>query len=99
MRWETRNSWSTHLRLAAWSKKSYSYNDRKASLSFNKMRKKQTEETVIASQQQQIADRREQDRIRREEELRQAKENSVSMEQYLADHPDSNLRKFSTKEN
>ena len=63
------------------------------------MRKKQTEEASIASQQQQIADRREQDRIRREEELRQAKENSVSMEQYLADHPDSNLRKFSTKEN
>ena len=97
MRWETKRTWGTHLRLAGWSKKQYSYNDRMASSRYSKFKKKQTEETAATSKQQIVA-HREQETIRREEELQQAKENSVSLEQYLAEHPESNLKMFSNSQ-
>ena len=99
MLWETKKSWNTCFRLAVWAKKSYYFEDKTASSRYNKTKEKLAKEAAISSRQQQISAYREQDSIRREEELRQAKESSVSLEQYLANHPDSNLRMFSKGEN
>ena len=94
MLWQSKRSWDICLRLASWAKKSYSYNDRMAASRYGRMKKKQAEDAATSSRQQQIATAREQQNARLEEEVQQAKENSISQEEYLAQNPNSNLKKF-----
>ena len=104
MLWETKRSWNTCLRLARWAKKSYYFDNRTAASRYNRMKRKQAQETAAveqqrtaSEQQRAIAAEREQETARREEELQQAKANSITMEQFLAEHPDSNLKMFGKK--
>ena len=94
MKWQSRKAWNTYMRLAAWARKSYTFTDRMAASRYGWMKKKQDEDAATSSRQQQIATAREQQNARLEEEVQQAKENSISLEEYLAQNPNSNLKKF-----
>ena len=94
MLWETKKSWNTRLRLAAWSKRSYNVNDEVAAIRLRKAKKKQAEEMNAAEQQQTVAAIREQADARREQEQEQSKENQMLTDEYLAKNPDGILAKI-----
>ena len=94
MLWEMEKSWNTGYRLARWTNNHISADNTSASIRLRKTKKrageeaKVTEQQVAAARQRMIADEK------REQETAEAKKNAVSMEDYLKEHPDSNLRKF-----
>ena len=94
MRWEIQKSWNTSYRLAAWSKKSYDKDDKAAALRLNRAKQKSATKSEATEQQVAIARERMIENERREQETAEAKKNAVSMEDYLKEHPDSNLRMF-----
>jgi len=93
MLWETKKSWNMRLRLKAWSKKSYQLDDKAAALRLERAKgKKSAKAAVNTSEQKAIAAEREAADAQREEATAKAKADSITMEEYLKNNPDSILR-------
>jgi hypothetical protein len=93
MLWETKKSWNMRLRLKAWSKKSYQLDDKAAALRLERAKgKKSASAAVNTSEQKAIAAEREAADAQREEATAKAKADSITMEEYLKNNPDSILR-------
>ena len=94
MRWEQEEGWTTGYRLAAWKRRSFNSNDQVASIRLTKAKAGKKKEAKVNEQQVAIARQRMIADEKREQETDEAKKNSVSMEEWLQQHPDSNLRMF-----
>ena len=93
MLWETKKSWNMRLRLKAWSKKSYQLDDKAAALRLERAKgKKSAKAAVSISEQQAAAAEREAADAQREAATAKAKAESITMEEYLKNNPDSILR-------
>ena len=93
MLWETKKSWNMRLRLKAWSKKSYQLDDKAAALRLERAKgKKSAKAAVSTSEQKAIAAEREAADAQREEATAKAKAESITMEEYLKNNPNSILR-------
>ena len=93
MLWETKKSWNMRLRLKAWSKKSYQLDDKAAALRLERAKgKKFAKAAVNTSEQKAAAAEREAADAQREEATAKAKAESITMEEYLKNNPDSILR-------
>ena len=99
MLWETRKSWNTRLRLAAWSRKGYEAADKTAALRLQRLQNKGNPASAADSAEQRaLAAEREAADARRERELAESRKNSISLEEYVRTHPDSQLaRQFCKK--
>ena len=78
MLWETKKSWSMKLRLKAWSKKSFEFDDKAAALRLERAKAKATpkQPTIDAAE-------REEANARLEREIAERKAGAVSYEEYL----------------
>lgn len=94
MLWETLPSWNTKFRMARWMNNQYTSAITAAGIRLRKTKKRAVEETKVTEQQVAAARQRMIADEKREQETAEAKANSVSLEDYLKEHPDSNLRKF-----
>ena len=93
MLWETKKSWNMRLRLKAWSKKSYQLDDKAAALRLERAKgKKSAKAAVSTSEQKQQAAEREAADAKREADTAKAKAESVTLEDYLKNNPNSILR-------
>jgi len=93
MLWETKKSWNMRLRLKAWSKKSYQLDDKAAALRLERAKGKKTAKAAVnTSEQKAIAAEREAADAQREEATAKAKADSITMEEYLKNNPNSILR-------
>ena len=93
MRWEIQKSWNTTFRLAAWSKKSFEFEDKTAALKLERAKGKKSAKAAVSTQEQQaIAAEREAADVQREEATAKAKAESVTLEDYLKNNPNSILR-------
>ena len=91
MLWETKKSWNTKFRLAAWSKRSFEVNDQAANIRLQKAKSGGKQQAVSTAEQQAIAVKREQDNAKREEEMEQSKQNQMLTDEYLAKNPNGFL--------
>ena len=93
MLWETKKSWNMRLRLKAWSKKSYQLDDKAAALRLERVKGRKSAKAAVSTQEQQaIAAEREAADAKREEATAKAKAESVTLEDYLKNNPNSILR-------
>ena len=93
MRWEIQNSWNTSYRLAAWSKRSFEFDAKTSALKLERTKgKKSAKASVSISEQQAAAAEREAADAQREEATAKAKAESITMEDYLKNNPNSILR-------
>ena len=93
MLWETKKSWNMRLRLKAWSKKSYQLDDKAAALRLERAKGKKSAKAVVStSEQKAAAAEREAADAQREAATAKAKADSITMEEYLKNNPDSILR-------
>ena len=93
MRWEIQKSWNTTFRLAAWSKKSFEFDAKTAALKLERAKgKKSAKAAVSTSEQKQQAAEREAADAKREADTAKAKAESVTLEDYLKNNPNSILR-------
>ena len=83
MLWETKKSWNTKFRLAAWSKRSFEVNDQAANIRLQKAKNGGKLQTTNTAEQQAIAAKREQDNAKLEQEIEERKAGAVSHEEYL----------------
>ena len=84
MLWETRKSWNTNLRLAAWARKGYEKADKAAALRLERVKgKKSAPQAVNTQELQAIAAERAADNERLEQEIAARKQGAVSYEEYL----------------
>ena len=85
MLWETQKSWSMKLRLKAWSKKSFEFDDKAAALRLERAKAKSApkQQTANTAEQQAMAAKREQDNAKLEQEIAERKQGAVSYEEYL----------------
>ncbi len=83
MLWETKKSWNTKFRLAAWSKRSFEVNDQAANIRLQMAKNGGKLQTVNTAEQQAIAAKREQDNAKLEQEIEERKAGAVSHEEYL----------------
>ena len=104
MRFEGKRYWDLESRLERWMNTSYSSDNTAAEIRLNRTRKRQAKEStnsdqqqVIASQQQAIAAEREAENRQREQALEQSRQNSISLEEYAKQNPDSQLAKMLSK--
>ena len=79
MLWETKKSWSMKLRLKAWSKKSFEFDDKAAALRLERAKAKSTqkEPSLLCTAE------REEANARLEREIAERKQGAVSYEEYL----------------
>lgn len=85
MLWETKKSWSTKLRLLAWSKRKFQKDDEAAELHLQQVKnRKSRQPTVDTVQQQAIIREREEANARLERQIAERKKGAVSREEYLA---------------
>ena len=93
MLWETKKSWNMRLRLKAWSKKSYQLDDKAAALRLERAKGKKSAKAAVSTQElQAIAAEREAADAKREADTAKAKAESVTLEDYLKNNPNSILR-------
>ena len=78
MLWETKKSWSMKLRLKAWSKKSFEFDDKAAALRLERAKGK-----AMPKQPTFDAAEREEANARLEREITERKAGAVSYEEYL----------------
>ena len=98
MLWETKKSWNTKFRLAAWSRRSFEVNDQAANIRLQKAKNGATKPAADSAEQRAAAAEREEADARREAELAESRKNSISLEEYAKTHPDSQLaRQFCKK--
>ena len=84
MLWETKKSWNTKFRLAAWARKGYEKADNAAAIRLERAKgKKTTPQTANTAEQQAIAAKREADNAKLEQEIEERKAGAVSHEEYL----------------
>ena len=83
MLWETKKSWSMRLRLKAWSKKCFEFEDKAAALRLERVKGKGRVLSDSVAEQQAIATKRAQDNARLEREIAERKAGAVSYEEYL----------------
>ena len=85
MLWETKKSWSTNLRLLAWSKRKFQKDDEAAEFHLQQVKnRKSRQPTVDTVQQQAIIREREEANARLERQIAERKKGAVSREEYLA---------------
>lgn len=94
MRKEYRRGFKVAYWLKKWSLTSFNSNDEAADIRLTKAKAGKKKEAKVNEQQVAIARERMIENERREQETAEAKKNAVSMEDYLKEHPDSNLRMF-----
>ena len=96
MRWEIQNSWNTSYRLAAWSKRSFEFDAKTSALKLERTKgKKAAAGRVLggsSAEEQALAAEREAADAQREEATAKAKAESITMEDYLKNNPNSILR-------
>ena len=94
MRWEIQNSWNTSYRLAAWSKRSFEFDAKTSALKLERTTKgkKTAQAAVNTFEQKAAAAEREAADAQREEATAKAKAESITMEDYLKNNPNSILR-------
>ena len=93
MRWEIQKSWNTTFRLAAWSKRSFELDAKASAMELERTKgKKSAKAAVNTSEQKAAAAEREAADAQREAATAKAKADSITMEEYLKNNPDSILR-------
>ena len=96
MKWEAekaRRSFDIKCRLGIWSKRSYETDDKAADIHLERVKgKKSASAAVNTSEQKVIAAEREAADAQREEATAKAKADSITMEEYLKNNPNSILR-------
>ena len=97
MRFECQKYWNLEKRLARWAKNHFSADNEAAAIRLDETKKKQSKETKSMEKQQVVAAVRIAADEKREAETAKAKAASVSLEEYLKTHPDSNLKMFKKK--
>ncbi len=91
MRWEIQKSWNMTFRLAAWSKKCFEFEDKTAALKLERVKGRKSAKAAVSTQEQQAAEREAAD-AKREADTAKAKAESVTLEDYLKNNPNSILR-------
>ena len=81
MRFQEEKYWNIETRLKRWVKNQYSVADAVAATRMKRLRKKESE---VATQQQAIAQERQDDNVRLEQEIEERKRNAVSYNDWLA---------------
>ena len=96
MKWEVEKankSFNIKYRLGIWSKRSFETNDQTADIRMEREKSKKTAKAAVStSEQKAIAAEREAADAQREEATAKAKAESITMEEYLKNNPDSILR-------
>ena len=93
MRWENETAWTTEFALAGWSKKPFETYAQAANIRLERTKgKKSAKAALNTSEQKAIAAEREAADAQREEATAKAKADSITMEEYLKNNPDSILR-------
>ena len=99
MKWEAekaRRSFDIKCRLGIWSKRSYETDDKAADIHLERVKGKKSAKAAVNTQelqaQKQIAAEREAADAQREEATAKAKADSITMEDYLKNNPNSILR-------
>ena len=96
MKWEVEKankSFNIKYRLGIWSKRSYETDDKAADIHFERVKgKKPAKAAVNTSEQKAAAAEREAADAQREEATAKAKAESITMEDYLKNNPNSILR-------
>ncbi len=104
MRFEGKRYWNLDSRLERWMNTSYCSDNTAAEIRLDRTRKRQAKESAdneqqqaIAKQQQAIAAEREAENQQRELALEQSRQNSISLEEYAKQNPNSKLVKMVSK--
>ncbi len=104
MRFEGKRYWNFDSRLERWMNTSYCSDNTAAEIRLDRTRKRQAKESTdseqqqaIAKQQQVIAAEREAENQQRELALEQSRQNSISLEEYAKQNPNSKLVKMVSK--
>lgn len=104
MRFEGKRYWNLDSRLERWMNTSYCSDNTAAEIRLDRTRKRQAKESAdneqqqaIAKQQQAIAAEREAENQQRELALEQSRQNSISLEEYAKQNPNSRLVKMLSK--
>ena len=104
MRFEGKRYWNLDSRLERWMNTSYCSDNTAAEIRLDRTRKRQAKESAdneqqqaIAKQQQAIAAEREAENQQRELALEQSRQNSISLEEYAKQNPNSRLAKMVSK--
>ena len=104
MRCEGKRYWNLDSRLERWMNTSYCSDNTAAEIRLDRTRKRQAKESAdneqqqaIAKQQQAIAAEREAENQQRELALEQSRQNSISLEEYAKQNPNSKLAKMVSK--
>ena len=93
MRWEIQKSWNTTFRLAAWSKRSFELDAKASAMKLERTKGKKSAKAVVStSEQKAAAAEREAADAQREAATAKAKADSITMEEYLKNNPNSILR-------
>ena len=96
MKWEAekaRRSFDIKCRLGIWSKRSYETDDKAADIHLERVKGKKSAKAAVNTQElQALAAEREAADAQREEATAKAKAESITMEEYLKNNPDSILR-------
>lgn len=104
MKFEGKRYWNLDSRLERWMNTSYCSDNTAAEIRLDRTRKRQAKESAdneqqqaIAKQQQAIAAEREAENQQRELALEQSRQNSISLEEYAKQNPNSKLVKMVSK--
>ena len=104
MRFEGKRYWNLDSRLERWMNTSYCSDNTAAEIRLDRTRKRQAKESAdneqqqaIAKQQQAVAAEREAENQQRELALEQSRQNSISLEEYAKQNPNSKLVKMVSK--
>jgi hypothetical protein len=96
MKWEAekaKKSFDIKYRLGIWAKRSFEVNDEAADIHLERVKGKKSAKAVVnISEQQALAAEREAADVQREAATAKAKADSITMEEYLKNNPDSILR-------
>lgn len=96
MKWEVEKankSFNIKYRLGIWSKRSFETNDQTADIRMEREKSKKTASAAVnTSEQKALAAEREAADVQREAATAKAKADSITMEEYLKNNPDSILR-------
>ena len=100
MRFEGKRYWDLESRLKRWMNTSYCSDNTAAAIRLSRTRNRRVKESAngyqqqVMARQQVMAAEREAENQKREQELEQSKQNSISLEEYAKRHPDSKLAKM-----
>ena len=90
--WETKETWSVSYRLKSWSKSPIELDAQNAEIRLERTKKKTAKAAVSTQELQAIAAEREAADAKREADTAKAKAESVTLEDYLKNNPNSILR-------